>query len=297
MLSMEAQASLIENVYKSNGLNYDSTQYVETHGTGTKVEDSIETRAIHRTIGQASSRKRLFVDSVKPNIGHLEAAAEVASIIKEVLVLKRGLIPPNINFFKANPAIPLEEWNMVVSTKVTPWPAAELKRVSVSGFGMGGTNAHIVLEAFTDPQALGSSSNGVVTSQIAKKRLFVFSSHDKAGFKRVGKAFVEHLDALGSAASNGAYLANFAHIIAVARSGLTWKSTCVAESAAELREQLLMTVGEDAARALSSPPRIGFVFTGQGAQWARMSVKMMERRVFRESVARSIRLLKAMGCD
>lgn len=297
MPSMEAQAALIKYVYESNGLDFGSTQYVEAHGTGTKVGDPIETKAIHSTIGQSSLRKRLYVGSVKPNIGHLEAAAGVASIIKGVMALERGLIPPNINFSKPNPAIPLDEWNMVVPTKVTPWPATQTKRMSVSGFGMGGTNAHIVMEAFNDPRALGSSSTGVVASQTAKKRLFVFSSHDKAGFKRVGKALVEHLDALGSAASSSAYLANLAHTLAVARSGLTWKSTCVAENAADLREQLLTTVGEDAARAPSSPPRIGFVFTGQGAQWARMGMEMMERPVFSESVARSTRFLKEMGCD
>jgi acyl transferase domain-containing protein len=299
MPSMDAQAALIKYVYESNGLDYGSTEYVEAHGTGTKVGDPVETGAIHRTIGQtkSSSRKRLYVGSVKPNIGHLEAAAGVASIIKGVLALEHGLIPPNVNFSKANPAIPLDEWNMVVPTKLTPWPAAQIKRMSVSGFGMGGTNAHIVMETFNDRAALGSSSNGVVASRTNKKRLFVFSSHDKAGFKRVGKALVEHLDTLGSAASSPAYLANLAHTLALARSGLAWKETCFAENAADLREQLLTAVGEKAARAPSSPPRIGFVFTGQGAQWARMGIEMLERRVFSDSVARSTSFLKEMGCD
>lgn len=152
MPSMAAQAALIKYVYESNGLDYGSTQYVEAHGTGTKAGDPIETEAIHRTIGQAksSSRRTLYVGSVKPNIGHLEAAAGVASIIKGVLALEHGLIPPNINFSKANPAIPLDEWNMIVPTRLTPWPAAKIKRLSVSGFGMGGTNAHIVMEAFNE---------------------------------------------------------------------------------------------------------------------------------------------------
>ena len=296
MPSLDAQAALIKYVYESSGLDYGSTQYVEAHGTGTKVGDPIETSAIHRTIGlpKSSSRKRLYMGSVKPNIGHLEAAAGVASIIKGVLALERGLIPPNINFSKPNPAIPLDEWNMVVPTKLTPWPAAQTKRMSISGFGMGGTNGHIVMDAFNTSTAL---SNGVVASQTNNKRLFVFSSHDKAGFKRVGKSLAEHLDTLGAAASSPAYLANLAHTLAKARSGLAWRATCFAENAAELREQLTTTVGEDAARAPSSPPRIGLVFTGQGAQWARMGIEMLERRVFSDSVARSTRILKEMGCD
>jgi acyl transferase domain-containing protein len=162
MPSIDAQATLIKCVYESNGLDYSSTQYVEAHGTGTKAGDPIETGAIHRTIGQikSSSRRKLYVGSVKPNIGHLEAAAGVASIIKGVLALEHGLIPPNINFSRANRAIPLDEWNMVVPIRLTPWPAAYVKRMSVSGFGMGGTNAHIVMEAFNN-QAVSSLSHNL----------------------------------------------------------------------------------------------------------------------------------------
>lgn len=142
MPSKDAQAALIRQVYQSNGLELGSTQYVEAHGTGTKVGDPIEASAIYGTIGQAASttRKCLYMGSVKPNIGHLEAAAGIASIIKGVLALERGLIPPNINFAKPNPSIPLDEWKMVVPTKLTPWPTVKTKRMSISGFGMGGTN-------------------------------------------------------------------------------------------------------------------------------------------------------------
>jgi zearalenone synthase (highly reducing iterative type I polyketide synthase) len=297
MPSQSAQAMLIRQVYDSFGLDYGSTQYVEAHGTGTKAGDPIETSAIHSTIGSAktSSRKRLYVGSVKPNIGHLEAAAGVASIIKGVLALERGLIPPNINFSRANPAIPLDEWNMVVPTKLTPWPAAPTKRMSISGFGMGGTNAHVVMDAYNTHASL---SKGVSTlSRQQTKRLFVLSSHDKAGFKRVGKSLAGHLDTLGAAGLSPAYLANLAHTFAKARSGLAWRSTYFAENVAELREQLTATtVGDDAVRKPSNPPRIGFVFTGQGAQWARMGIEMLERPVFRDSVTKSTRFLKAMGC-
>ena len=292
MPSMEAQAALIKYVYESNGLDYGSTQYVEAHGTGTKVGDPVETGALYRTIGQVKteSRECLYVGSVKPNIGHLEAAAGVASIIKGVLALEHSLIPPVIRFSKPNPAIPLDEWNMVVPTKLTPWPTAQSKRMSVSGFGMGGTNAHIVMEEFKSPP-----TNGVVISQVSKKRLFVFSSHDKSGLKRICKELVEHLDTLGSAASRPAYLVDLAHTLATSRSGLAWKTSCLADNLVDLREQLLKTVGEEATRPLSSPPRIGFIFTGQGAQWARMGVELLTRRIFGESVARFATILKELG--
>jgi acyl transferase domain-containing protein len=296
MPSLDAQAALIKYVYNAFELDYGSTQYVEAHGTGTKAGDPIETRAIHQTIGmpESTSRKSLYLGSVKPNIGHLEAAAGVASIIKGVLALERGLIPPNINFANANPVIPLEEWNMVVPKKLTPWPATQTKRMSISGFGMGGTNAHIVLDAFNAPAAM---TNGISAPRSNQKRLFVYSSHDRAGLERVGKSLAEHLDSLGATASSPAYLANLAHTLTKTRSGLSWRRTLFAENASELREKLTTSLEEEAAREPSSPPRIGFVFTGQGAQWARMGVEMLDRQEFRDSVGRSTRILKDMGCE
>ncbi|KIW32671.1 uncharacterized protein PV07_04200 [Cladophialophora immunda] len=295
MPSLTAQAALIKNVYGRNGLDYGSTQYVEAHGTGTKAGDPVETSAIHKTIGQSKWRKRLYVGSVKPNIGHLEAAAGVASIIKGVLALEHGMIPPNLNFTKPNPAIPLDEWNMVVPTRLTPWPAAPTKRMSISGFGMGGTNAHIVLDGYNLP---AKTTNGVSASRKStSKRLFLLSSQDKAGFQRVGQSLSEYLGSLGAAASSPAYLSNLAHTLAKARSGLAWRDAIIAENAAELRERLTRSLGEGAVRAPNSSPRIGFVFTGQGAQWARMGIELMDRSVFSASIARSAQYLRDLGCD
>ncbi|KAF2096874.1 reducing polyketide synthase [Rhizodiscina lignyota] len=298
MPSSEAQAALIKYVYTSHGLDYGSTQYVEAHGTGTKAGDPQEVGAIHRTIGQSTTKSRkLWIGSVKPNIGHLEAAAGVAGIIKGVLAMEHGQIPPNIHFSKPNPAIPLDEWNMAVPTKLTPWPATKAgRRMSVSGFGMGGTNGHVVLETFKLGQKM--LTNGIALHKTRHaKRLFVLSSQDQAGFKRVGDALVEHLDSLGPTASTPEYLANLAHTLAVARSGLSWRATYIAESAAELRHQLSTEPGANATRAANSQPRIGFVFTGQGAQWPRMGLELLERPVFKNSVARSAAILKDLGCN
>lgn len=307
MPSLEAQAALIKRVYESHGLDFGSTQYVEAHGTGTKAGDPIEAEAIYTTIGKGSSGKRkgkLWIGSAKPNIGHLEPAAGVASIIKGVLALEHGLIPPNVRFHNPNPAIPFGEWNMAVPTELTPWPVAQTKRVSVNGFGMGGTNGHVVLEAFNPaPIANGTAKllnlNGPVSKPHSKARLFTFSSHDQAGFKRQAAALVEHLASLGPAASRPEYLANLAHTLSGARSRLSWRATCVADNALDLREYLTTRPGEGASRDTSSsdgPKRIGFVFTGQGAQWARMGVEMLDRPVFGASVTKSAQFLRDMGC-
>ena len=170
--------------------------------------------------------------------------------------MEHGLIPPNIYFSKPNPAIPLDEWNMAVPTKLTPWPVTQSRRrMSVSGFGMGGTNGHVVLETFNPRQ--GKLTNGIHNTRHTGKRLFVISSQDQAGFKRVGGTLVEHLDSLGPTASTPEYLANLAHTLAIARSGLSWRASILAESAVELRDKLSTEPGENATRVSTSQPRIG----------------------------------------
>lgn len=150
---------------------------------------------------------------------------------------------------------------------------------------------HVVLDAYNPPNSVVSKSSS------GAKRLFALSSHDKAGFQRITKSLVEHLDAQGAAATSPSYLANLAHTLAKARSGLSWKATCLAENASELREQFEAPLAETAARAPQTLPRVGFVFTGQGAQWAGMGMEMMHRHVFGESVARSAQYLKELGCQ
>lgn len=228
----------------------------------------------------------------------------MASIIKGVLALEHGLIPPNIHFHNPNSAIPFDEWNMAVPTKLTPWPVAHTKRMSINGFGMGGTNGHVVLEAFNPiPMASGTAKLLNGSPPMAKPhsgaRLFTFSSHDQAGFKRNAAALVEHLANLKSTASSPGYLANLAHTLSGARSCLSWRATCIADSTPELRNYLTTRPGEGASRdasSSSSPSRIGFVFTGQGAQWARMGVEMLDRPVFGASIATSAQFLHDIGC-
>jgi len=191
-----------------------------------------------------------------------------------------------------------------VPTKLTPWPVAQIKRLSINGFGMGGTNGHVVLEAFNPvTQANGTTrrlnGNSTLSKPHSKPRLFTFSSHDRAGFKRNAVALFEHLSSLNSIATRPEYLANLAHTLSGARSRLTWKATCVAESASDLRDYLTTRSGDNASRhasSRSSSARIGFVFTGQGAQWARMGVEMLDRPVFGASIAKSTKFLHDLSC-
>ncbi|WPH00651.1 iterative type I polyketide synthase [Acrodontium crateriforme] len=141
-----AQERLIKSVYASAGLNLQDTAMVEAHGTGTTAGDPIEASAIARAFAGRKSKMPLFVGAIKSNTGHLEGAAGVAGVIKAILVLESGIIPPNANFEKVNPKIPAKKWNLQFPTQATPWPTEGLRRISVNSFGVGGTNGHTILD-------------------------------------------------------------------------------------------------------------------------------------------------------
>lgn len=145
--SVEAQENLIRHVYGKAGLGFESTRYFEAHGTGTPTGDPIEMKAIGRVFRKSRSAKEpLYVGSIKANLGHLEGAAGLAGIVKSILILEKGLIPPNALFEKMNPDIDAEFYNVQVPTQLIDWPSSGIRRISVNSFGMGGANAHIILD-------------------------------------------------------------------------------------------------------------------------------------------------------
>ncbi|KAH9897410.1 fatty acid synthase S-acetyltransferase [Xylariomycetidae sp. FL2044] len=145
--SPRSQETLIRSVYEKAGLDFGAVRYFEAHGTGTPVGDPIEMRAIGNVFRTyRSSSQPLFVGSVKSNIGHLEGCSGLAGIMKAIMVVERGVIPPAALFQKINPDIDTGLFNIKIPTENTPWPDSGLRRVSVNSFGFGGTNAHVVLD-------------------------------------------------------------------------------------------------------------------------------------------------------
>ncbi|KAH8815991.1 Choline/Carnitine o-acyltransferase-domain-containing protein [Xylogone sp. PMI_703] len=143
-----AQANLMRYVYKNAGLDPKDTAYVEAHGTGTQAGDSAEISSIGEVFCLENQRQdNVYVGSIKSNIGHLEAASGVAGLMKAILILKHGMIPPNIDFEKPKPTLHLEERRIKIATEMVPLPSTGPRRVSVNSFGYGGTNAHVILEA------------------------------------------------------------------------------------------------------------------------------------------------------
>ncbi|KAI0157245.1 hypothetical protein GGR57DRAFT_510816 [Xylariaceae sp. FL1272] len=160
-----SQEALIRHVYRKAGLGLDMTRYFEAHGTGTGVGDPIEMRAIGEAFrGIRPPNEPLYVGSIKPNLGHLEAASGLAALLKTVLILEKGVITPNALLEKVNPEIPLEQYNIKVPTECLVWPVAGPRRASVSSFGFGGSNCHIVVDdAFHYLYARGLKGNHKTT--------------------------------------------------------------------------------------------------------------------------------------
>nr|RBQ98724.1 hypothetical protein FVER53263_00316 [Fusarium verticillioides] len=149
MPSSESHEALIRRAYGEVFLDPKDTCFVEAHGTGTSVGDPLEATAIARVFGGSSDNK-LYIGSVKPNLGHSEGASGVSSVMKAVLALENRTIPPNINFSTPNPKIPFSEMNMAVPVDAIPWPRDRPLRVSVNSFGIGGANAHCIIETLEE---------------------------------------------------------------------------------------------------------------------------------------------------
>ncbi|MEU6994894.1 SDR family NAD(P)-dependent oxidoreductase [Streptomyces sp. NPDC046465] len=143
--SAAAQQALLSRAYDRAGIDPGTVQYVELHGTGTAVGDPVEAAGLGAALGTAAHRTApLLVGSVKTNIGHLDAAAGIAGLLKTVLSLQNQQVPASLHFVEPNPAIPLADLNLRVNTRTLRWPDGPAV-AGVSSFGLGGTNCHVVL--------------------------------------------------------------------------------------------------------------------------------------------------------
>uniref|UniRef100_UPI000AF4071B beta-ketoacyl synthase N-terminal-like domain-containing protein n=1 Tax=Actinomadura hibisca TaxID=68565 RepID=UPI000AF4071B len=151
----DAQRALLRDVYAAAGVDTREVDYLEAHGTGTFLGDPIEAKAVGEVLGAGRSADApLLVGSAKSNLGHMESAAGVAGLIKAVLALHHRVIPPSAHYKEPNPHIPFDDLRLRVVADETPWPdRGHPARAGVSGFGFGGTNAHVILEAAPAPEA------------------------------------------------------------------------------------------------------------------------------------------------
>lgn len=287
-----AQEELIKRVYRDANLNPEECGFAEMHGTGTKAGDPIEAAAVHRALGVGrTSRNPLYIGSVKSNVGHLEGASGIISIIKAAMMLENGLILPNADFKKPNPHIPLSEWNMKVVTSTRPFPRGK-KYVSVSNYGFGGTNAHVVLERPPPPKQVIDNAD---RDGDPKRRLFLISANDKESLKTRIQDFGVYFEQRPEVFENSLF-GNFAYTLGSKMSHLSYRVAVSANSLDELGHRFAQLKASPT-RVLGAPT-VSFVFTGQGAQWAQMGVPLMEQYpVFALAMKRADQWLHDLGAD
>jgi 6-methylsalicylic acid synthase len=278
-----AQEQVIRAACRSAGLSPGLVDYVETHGTGTVLGDQTEAEALARVYGAAREPGRpCLIGSVKPNIGHLEAAAGAASLIKVVLAIGNAEIPPSLNFGTANPAVHWAESGLRVVSERTAWPQRERRRrAGVSSFGFGGTIAHVVIEQAPSqpaPARPASAAPRGGADSPASPRLFPLSARSAAALRQYAGSLSDWCT--GSAAD--VPLASVAHSLSLRRSHLEHRGAVVAASREDLAAGLRLLAAGDQSRQVitgSVPQQRGaglvWVFSGHGSQWAGMGRELL----------------------
>ncbi|KAL6857742.1 putative Hybrid PKS-NRPS biosynthetic cluster [Amphichorda felina] len=295
-----AQARLIRQVYKDAGLDVSGTEYFEAHGTGTKAGDPIEAKAIGSVFAAGRDRP-LYVGSIKSNLGHLEGASGLVGITKAVMSVSSGKILPNMHFNNPNPDIDFEGLKLKVPTEVEDWPANStgIRRASVNSFGYGGSNAHIILENYTPRPQVRSSAFPLLlpTSEEevqTRPYLLPLTAHNDGSAKNNASAVRRYIEQ-----TPGVSPADLALSYSLRRSELQLRSYAIGSS----RESLLE--GLDSAGNMkwitplnnnkSTPLRLGFVFTGQGAQWHAMGRELIHKSpLFRQTIDKCDRILSGL---
>ncbi|MFJ9712702.1 type I polyketide synthase, partial [Streptomyces sp. NPDC101234] len=263
--SAAAQEAVLRQAYERADVDPAQVQYVELHGTGTKVGDPIEAEALGAVLGRGrSSAQPLVVGSVKTNIGHLEGAAGIAGLLKTVLMIRHRGIVASLNFAEPNPAIRFEEWRLRVATAAAPWPgsgapesgAEEPLLAGVSSFGIGGSNCHVVLSSVPVPHA-GSAVSEPGASSGAGVVPWVLSG-------RSAEAVAAQAERLRARVEADPTLrpADVAWSLLHAREAFDHRAVVVGRD----RDQLLAGVREVSSVVAQASPRVGVLFTGQGAQ-------------------------------
>ncbi|MCH9688759.1 MAG: SDR family NAD(P)-dependent oxidoreductase [Deltaproteobacteria bacterium] len=268
-----AQRSLLRDVYARSGVSPAAVGFVEGHGTGTAVGDPIEAQTLGQVLGDGRSEP-LWLGSIKPNIGHTEAASGVASLIKATLAVHRGLIPPNLNFEHPNPAIDFDALKIRVPTTVQSWRGR--RWAGVNSFGFGGTNCHLVIGERPSPTP-------VATAPMDGPHLLTVSGHTESA----ASARMQQLCAV--AQHEGVSVGDVAHTLLHRRDHLEYRMALVVRRA----DEITRAVADDRVlRGQATPsPAIAFAFSGQGSQWTTMGQRLWTTR---PAFARALRQCSAV---
>lgn len=287
MPSAPAQARLIRRAYKLAGLDdVGKTAMVECHATGTATGDPIECAAVADVFGHVG----VHIGTIKPNMGHSESASGLTAIIKATLALEHAVIPPNIKYAPLNPRIPFESAQLHIPTEPTPWPKGRDARISVNSFGIGGSNAHAILESparFLPPTSIPTSPSP--TQHEAQPQLLLFSANSAPALKHMCRDYEAMLESPAHAVPDIAYT------LAMGREHLPYRSFAVASNEATKFEQM-STTSIPASKGGALNPSLVFVFTGQGAAWPRMGRELVRsNHIFSRTIDSLDTHLKRLG--
>lgn len=267
-----SQKELIRKVYADNNIDRRNVRYVEAHGTGTPVGDPIEFKAINDALAdEGKLTEKCLIGSVKTNIGHLEAGAGVAGLIKAALCLYNNQVPPNLHFNNPNPNLNYEESMLRVPTKVEKLPEGKESYASINSFGYGGTNAHAVLQQF-------NQNNVKEDYRLLKKDQIIFPVCAKSpgALKELTKRYKEYIEK-----SNENFAQILSHLI-YRKSHHSERLTFVASSKEDLLRKMDAYDEEILLKGVSEgiigreKPKVVFVYTGMGPQWWKMGRELME---------------------
>jgi myxalamid-type polyketide synthase MxaB len=285
----EAQKGVIREALRQAGVAAEEIDYVEAHGTGTEIGDPIEVGALGDVLGRSPAAPRCRIGSVKANIGHAETASGVAGLIKLLLCFEHEAIPAQLHFERPNPHLELEHSGFEVPTELSDWPRGERPRLaSVSSFGFGGTNAHLIVQEPPSPRAPRERGPE------RPRHMLALSARTQESLRALAERFERHLDAHPDACvGDVCFSAN------AGRSHHGKRLAVTGETLEELRGGLRafragerhagLHTGTDPGR---EGPRLAMLFTGQGSQYSGMARRLYEvEPAFRRTLDRCASIL------
>ena len=290
--SVDGHAQVIAMAQALGGIDPGTISYIEAHGTGTSLGDPIEMAGLTQAFraGGASGNGFCAIGSLKTNIGHLDAAAGVAGLIKASLALHFKTLPASLNYRAPNPRLDIENTPFFVNATRRDWPAgATARRAGVSSFGVGGTNAHVVLE-----EAPPREERAAAVPR--PEQLLLISARDADALERAAAQLKAHLEH-----DETANLADLAHTLQVGRRGFSHRRSIMCRNRADA---IALLQGADPKRVHQSSRgsgdiSVGFMFPGQGAQYVNMGRTLYESEpIFRAEIDACAATLKPfLGVD
>jgi amino acid adenylation domain-containing protein len=283
--SVTGQTGVVAAALKRAAVPAESIGYVETHGTGTRLGDPVEFRALAAAYAGGApwpAERRCALGSVKSNIGHLDAAAGIAGFIKAVLAVEHDLLPPSLNFSRPNPEIDLEGSPFYVNTVSSPWPESPWpRRAGISSFGIGGTNAHVIVEQPPAPLPREPNDDGW--------HVLPLSARSPEALRRARRRLAGHLR------GTKAHLTDVAFTLGAGRARFPYRDAVVCRT----QEQAFAALDAPfvaAPRETREDRPVAFMFPGQGSQHVGMLKGLYEGEpVFRDALRECASLLAARG--